>query len=79
MKSSEPAVIEAPYLNKRGGVRKEFWEDLLIEMARQLWSGELQPERQSQIEQAMFAWLVRIAKRQAKPQCGIAPVNCLNR
>ncbi len=35
-----------------------FWDDLWIEMCRQLWAGELQPKRQADIEAAMMNWVV---------------------
>jgi len=40
-----------------GRPRAAWWEDLLIEMARQLYSGDLKPENQAAIERAMLDWL----------------------
>jgi hypothetical protein len=33
-----------------------WWDDLWIEMCRQLYAGELQPKKQSDIEAAMITW-----------------------
>lgn len=38
---------------------KPFWEPLLIEMARQLYVGDLKPKTQADIERAMHDWLVK--------------------
>jgi len=43
--------------NPGGRPRKDFWEDLLIEMFDQLWHGTLNPKTQSNIEDAMSDWL----------------------
>lgn len=43
--------------NRGGRPPKAYWEPLLIEMARQLYAGELQPKRQADIEEAMHIWL----------------------
>jgi hypothetical protein len=43
---------------KSGRKPHPFWEPLLIEMARQLYEGELNPEAQVDIEKAMHDWLV---------------------
>lgn len=34
-----------------------WWDDLWVEIARQLWVGDLKPTRQSDIEKAMMEWL----------------------
>lgn len=44
--------------NRVGRPVKSFWEDLLIEMARQLHAGDLQPQRIADIEKAMHDWLI---------------------
>lgn len=33
-----------------------WWDDLWIEMCRKLWTGELQPKKQSDIKSAMMNW-----------------------
>jgi hypothetical protein len=43
--------------NKGGRPRNDYWEALLVEIARQLYSGDLQPKRQADIEGAMQDWL----------------------
>jgi hypothetical protein len=40
--------------NKGGRPQKAFWEDLWVEIARQLFLGDLKPERQADIEKAML-------------------------
>ena len=39
-----------------GAPPKDFWPDLWIAIAAQLYNGELQPTRQADIEEAMPAW-----------------------
>jgi hypothetical protein len=36
---------------------KAWWDDLWVEMCRQLYEGDLKPVRQADIEKAMHAWL----------------------
>lgn len=48
--------IEAPAKHAGGAPRKEFWDDLLIEMFQVLWLGELKPNRQADLERAMLDW-----------------------
>lgn len=38
---------------------KWYWEPLLIEIARQLYAGELQPKSQADIQRAMHDWLTK--------------------
>ncbi|WP_316161350.1 MULTISPECIES: hypothetical protein [unclassified Bradyrhizobium] len=35
----------------------EWWDDLWVEICRQLYEGDLKPEKQADIEQAMLTWL----------------------
>lgn len=42
---------------KGGRPRADWWEDLLIEIAAQLYSGELKPTKQADIEKAMLQWI----------------------
>jgi hypothetical protein len=42
---------------KGGRPPKAYWQRLWIEMARQLYEGDLKPERQADIEKAMTDWL----------------------
>ncbi len=51
-----PAPEREP-VNRGGRPRNEYWEPLLIEMARQLYEGELLPNRQADVENAMHDWL----------------------
>ncbi|MET4323713.1 hypothetical protein [Bradyrhizobium sp. RT5a] len=37
----------------------DWWDDLWIEIARQLYVGDLKPKRQADIENAMSDWLSR--------------------
>ena len=41
-----------------GRPSKAFWDDLWLEMFRQLWQGEFNPKNQADIEQAMLDWAV---------------------
>ena len=42
-----------------GRPRKHFWDDLWIEICRQLYGGTLEPKRQADIEKAMLAWAAK--------------------
>ncbi|WP_315762029.1 hypothetical protein [Bradyrhizobium sp. SZCCHNS2005] len=44
--------------NKGGRPRHEFWEELLVEIGRQLYDGVLKPKTQADIEAAMKQWLI---------------------
>jgi hypothetical protein len=48
---------DTPQGNRRGRRPYEYWEPLLIEMARRLYCGELAPKEQADIEHAMQDWL----------------------
>lgn len=37
----------------------EWWDDLWVEMCRQLYAGDLQPKKQADIERAMMDWAAR--------------------
>lgn len=50
--------IPAAPATKGGRKPHAFWEPLLIEMARQLYVGDLAPKAQVDIEKAMHDWLV---------------------
>jgi hypothetical protein len=54
--SSAPLKIDSP---KTGGGRpsKVFWDDLWAEIAKQLYVGDLKPDRQADIERAMHDWI----------------------
>jgi hypothetical protein len=43
---------------KAGRPRKPWWDDLWVEICRQIYEGDLKPERQADIERAMHEWLV---------------------
>jgi len=49
-------TVPAKTLNS-GRRPADWWEDLWIEIVRQLYSGDLQPKRQADIETAMSDWL----------------------
>jgi hypothetical protein len=42
--------------SKGGRPAKPWWDDLWVEINRQIYVGELQPDRQSNIEKAMLDW-----------------------
>jgi len=51
---SSPPLLSPP--RQVGAPRKDFWDDLLVEVFRQLWLGTLTPRRPADIEKAMLAW-----------------------
>jgi hypothetical protein len=52
-----PKPLQAQSTPHEGGrPRKDYWDDLWIEICRQLVHGKLKPERQVDIEKAMLAW-----------------------
>lgn len=50
-----PASLPIP-ASRVGRPPKEWWEDLWIEMCRQIYIGDLQPKTQADIERAMLNW-----------------------
>lgn len=48
-----------PAANPGGRPSKPFWEPLLVEIARQLYVGDLKPQTQADIERAMHDWLTQ--------------------
>lgn len=52
----QTAPSSAP-ANKGGRPAKVWWDDLWVEMTRQLFVGDLQPKRQADIEKAMLDWV----------------------
>jgi hypothetical protein len=42
-----------------GRPRKDYWDDLWIEICRQLVHGKLKPKRQIDIERTMLAWAAK--------------------
>lgn len=52
-----PPSPPAPAKTSGGRPPAAYWDDLWVEIARQLYSGDLQPKRQSDIEKAMSDWL----------------------
>jgi hypothetical protein len=54
---SAPQSVAAKHAG--GRPTKPFWEDALIEMARQLYVGELQPSRQADVLKALQDWLAK--------------------
>ncbi len=51
------ATLPAPASSPGGRPAKPWWEDLLIEITRQIWVGALNPEKQVDIENAMHEWI----------------------
>lgn len=45
--------------SSRGRPRKDWWDDLWVEMARQLWVGDLKPSKLAEIETAMHDYLAQ--------------------
>jgi hypothetical protein len=54
---SESAGQSQAPRNKGGRPKHEFWEDLWVEIARQLYVGDLKPKTQADIEAAMHQWI----------------------
>jgi hypothetical protein len=54
--SAASAVSPDPPTNVGGRPAAAWWDDLWIEICRQLWTGELLPKKQSDIESAMMSW-----------------------
>jgi hypothetical protein len=55
--STEAAAPSEPERNKGGRPPRGFWEELWVEIARQLYVGELKPKTQADIEAAMHQWI----------------------
>lgn len=57
-RTSAPAIEEDRVKSAPKGGRppKPWWDALWVEIARQLYSGKLKPDRQSDIEKAMLEW-----------------------
>lgn len=53
-----PAAPTAP-VNRGGRPKKEWWDDLWVEMCRQIYEGDLQPKKQVDIEKAMADWAIQ--------------------
>ena len=47
---------------KGGRPAAAWWDDLWIEIARQLYVGDLHPKKQADIESAMVAWVSRFGR-----------------
>lgn len=56
LRSSAPS---GPAPNPGGRPSAAWWDDLWVEICRQLWTGELIPQRQSDIETAMMDWTAK--------------------
>jgi hypothetical protein len=52
--AASPPALATP---KGGRPKADWWEDLWIEMCRQLYGGELIPKTQADIERAMHQWI----------------------
>lgn len=55
--ASQPPAVAVATAPKGGRPPAEYWDDLWVEICRQLYAGELIPKRQSDIEGAMKTWL----------------------
>lgn len=55
---SKGATVESSTRPRGGRPPAEWWDDLWVEICRQLYSGDLQPTKQSDIEDAMHQWLL---------------------
>jgi hypothetical protein len=56
--AAAPAVDLVQSTPSKGGrYPAEFWDDLWVEIARQLYEGDLKPKKQVDIEKAMMDWL----------------------
>ena len=53
------AAPSAPHTAQGGRPRADWWDDLWIEVCRQLYGGELIPKKQGDIENAMKDWLAK--------------------
>jgi hypothetical protein len=55
----DPAAVLSPEISsgKSGRLPAEWWDDLWIEMCRSLYLGDLQPQKQADIEKAMSEWI----------------------
>jgi hypothetical protein len=47
----------APSVPKGGRPKADWWDDLWVEICRQIYEGELIPKRQADIERAMLEWV----------------------
>lgn len=56
--SAQPGPVVAPPVRAGGRPRKDYWEDLIIEMARQIYEAEISPKLQADLERAMLDWIV---------------------
>ena len=54
---SNEAAMSKPERNKGGRPPRGFWEELWVEIARQLYIGDLKPKTQADIEAAMHQWI----------------------
>jgi hypothetical protein len=52
----EPSSV-SPTIERRGRLRKEFWDDLLIAIFKKIYDGDLKPKTQADIERAMLQWV----------------------
>lgn len=52
-----PSASARPVKNLGGRPSKAYWEPLLIEMATQLYAGDLKPKKQAEVLDAMLDWL----------------------
>jgi hypothetical protein len=56
-KPEAPAAVASPATPKGGRPKADWWEDLWIEICRQLYVGDLKPKTQADIERAMHQWV----------------------
>jgi len=55
--ATSPPGAANPERNKGGRPKRDFWEELWVEIARQLYVGDLKPKTQADIESAMHRWI----------------------
>lgn len=66
--SASTSLYQAPAPRPNGRPPKAYWEPLLIEMARQLYAGELCPKSQADVQRAMHDWLASNGHSAGEPQ-----------
>jgi hypothetical protein len=55
--SSAQEPTDAASIGRTGRPPAEWWDDMWIEICRQLYAGDLKPHRQADIETAMLEWI----------------------
>jgi hypothetical protein len=71
-KEPEPVAPEVFTAPKGGRPPKPWWDDLWAEICRQVFVGELNPERQAEVERAMLDWAVASGESLSEPSARLA-------